>query len=259
MQAENITVSFRKENQKRLFSRERQEVLKNVSLELRDGECLALVGESGSGKSTLGRVLSGLLKPNDGKVLIDGVDMYANIKQRRKISIVFQDYTTSVNPRFRVRDIIAESLRALKLSGEPCSDVRKRTVEILEQVGLSEDYEARYPHELSGGQLQRICIARAVATKPEMILLDEAISSLDASTQTQIMDLLIRLKQKHGFSYFFITHDLTAVTYMCDRVFFLNEGEITERVDDTRKLPSVTDDYAKKLLASVVLIDRAGD
>jgi nickel transport system ATP-binding protein len=259
LQAENITVSFRKENQKSLFGKERQEVLKNVSLDLRDGECLALVGESGSGKSTLGRVLSGLLKPNDGKVFIDGVDMYANLKQRRKISIVFQDYTTSVNPCFRVRDIIAESIRALNLSGEACSNVRGRIAEILEQVGLSEDYEARYPHELSGGQLQRICIARAVATKPEMILLDEAISSLDASTQTQIMDLLIRLRQEHGFSYFFITHDLTAVTYMCDRVCFLNEGRITERVDNITKLPLVMDDYAKKLLASIVLVKRVND
>jgi nickel transport system ATP-binding protein len=259
LQAENITVSFRKENQKRLFGRERQQVLKNVSLELRDGECLALVGESGSGKSTLGRVLSALLKPNDGKVLIDGVDMYANSNKHglRKISIVFQDYTTSVNPRFRVRDILAEPIRVLKLSGEPCSNVRARTAELLEQVGLSEDYGARYPHELSGGQLQRVCIARAVATKPEMILLDEAISSLDASTQTQVMDLLIRLRREHGFSYFFITHDLMAVTYMCDKVIFLHEGKITERVDGTRELPFVKDDYAKKLLASVVLLDRA--
>jgi nickel transport system ATP-binding protein len=112
---------------------------------------------------------------------------------------------------------------------------------------------------LSGGQLQRICIARAVATKPEMILLDEAISSLDASTQTQIMDLLIRLRQEYGFSYFFITHDLTAVTYMCDRVCFLNEGRITERVDNIKKLPLVTDDYAKKLLASIVLVQRVND
>lgn len=256
LRAENISVGFRKENQKSLFGRERQQVLKNVSLELRDGECLALVGESGSGKSTLGRVLSGLLKPNGGKVLIDGVDMYTRLHGRRKISIVFQDYTTSVNPRFRVRDIIMESIRALKLSGEPCFDTGARTREFLEQVGLSEDYAARYPHELSGGQLQRVCIARAIATKPEMILLDEAISSLDASTQTQVMDLLIRLRQEHGFSYFFITHDLTAVTYMCDRVIFLHEGQITERVDNIEKLPLVKDDYAKKLLGSVVLIDR---
>jgi ABC-type dipeptide/oligopeptide/nickel transport system, ATPase component len=263
LRVEKVCVSFRKERQKRLFGRERQQVLRDVSLWLKEGESVALVGESGSGKSTLGRVLGGLLQPERGRVLVDGKDLYdvpggpGGDALRHKISIVFQDYVTSVNPRFRVRDIIGESLRALRRTGEGKGDATGLTVELLEQVGLSGDYLQRYPHELSGGQLQRVCIARAVAIRPEMIVLDEAISSLDASTQTQIMDLLLMLKEKHRFSYFFITHDLTAVTYMCDRVLFFNNGSIVEQVDDMSRLSHVRDDYARRLLDSVIEIDDA--
>lgn len=244
-----VCMSFKKERQEQFLGKERQQVLRDVSFELHRGECLALVGESGSGKSTLGRIVSGLLKPEKGEVRIDG-----NVGVKRRVGIVFQDYTTSVNPRFRVSDIIGESLRVLRLSGEGCPDAQSRTAELLEQVGLSEEYRTRYPHELSGGELQRVCIARALAIRPEMLVLDEAISSLDASTQTQIMDLLACLRQEHGLSYFFITHDLTAVTYMCDRVLFLNGGEITERVDDIQNISFVRDVYARNMLDSVVLI-----
>ena len=260
LRAENLEVSFRKERQTRLFGRERQPVVRNVSLEIARGESLALVGESGSGKSTLGRVLCGLQKPERGRVLIDGLDLYrrqtaaGRWRLRHKISIVFQDYTTSVNPRFRVREIVGESLRALALTGRPV-DAERRTEELLEMVGLSRAYMDRYPHELSGGQLQRVCIARAVAVEPELIVLDEAISSLDASTQVQVMDLLIDLRDAQRFSYFFITHDLTAVTYMCDRVAFFENGEIVETVEDMSRLPWVENEYARRLLGSVIGIE----
>jgi nickel transport system ATP-binding protein len=254
LSVEDVCVSFKKERQTRLFGKERQQVLKNVSFELKEGECLALAGESGSGKSTLGRVVCGLLRPEKGRVLIDGSgEAGCTRRGAGMISVVFQDYATSVNPRFRVRDIVAEPLRALRRWGESaCAEARLG--ELLGQVGLPLEYQARYPHELSGGELQRVCIARAVAANPKLIVLDEAISSLDASTQVQVMDLLAGLRREYGFSYFFITHDLTAVTYMCDRVIFLNEGRITERVDDMAKLSQVRDGYAKKLLDSVVLI-----
>jgi nickel transport system ATP-binding protein len=259
---ENICVSFRKERQEKLFGRERQHVLNGVSLRIDKGESLALVGESGSGKSTLGRVICGLLKPNSGLATMDGIGIYAHRTKaqetnlRNRISIVFQDYTTSVNPRFRIGEIIGESLRVLEKSGRADGRPRQEQVKsLLNQVGLPESYAARFPHELSGGQLQRVCIARAVAVKPELIVLDEAISSLDAPTQTQVMDLLIKLRCLHGFSYFFITHDLTAVTYMCDRVLFFHNGNIVEAVDNINELPYVRDEYARRLLDSVIRID----
>lgn len=125
----------------------------------------------------------------------------------------------------------------------------------METVGLNEGFMNRYPHELSGGQLQRVCIARAVATEPQFILLDEAISSLDASTQTQVMDLLKNLQNKYKLSYIFITHDLPSVTYMCDKVLFFHDGEIVEKVEDIYELSKVKSSYAKKLLNSILEID----
>lgn len=234
LEAKNINVSFKKENQKTIFGKERQQVIKNVSLSLKKGECLGIIGESGSGKSTLGKTLIGLLKPDSGNIIFDGVDMYNATKEEKrkiqqKISIVFQDYTSSANPRFLVKDIIGESLRVLERKLGKKIDKVSKIKELLETVGLNEGFMNRYPHELSGGQLQRVCIARAVATEPQFILLDEAISSLDASTQTQVMDLLKNLQNKYKLSYIFITHDLPSVTYMCDKVLFFHDGEIVER------------------------------
>ena len=246
LHADGIHVSFKKENQKSLFGRERQQVLRGISLSLREGECLGIIGESGSGKSTLGRVLAGLLRPERGTVRIDGLDLYARRSAREastlhhSLSVVFQDYTSSANPRFRVEHIIGESLRALERGTGRRMDRRARTCELLEQVGLPAAFISRYPHELSGGQLQRVCIARALAIRPRILLLDEAISSLDASTQVQIMDLLIGLRRDLGLSYLF------------DRVVFINDGTIVEQVDDIRRIAMIRNDYAHKLLESVM-------
>lgn len=260
LEAKNVNVSFKKENQKTIFGKERQQVIKNVSLSLKKGECLGIIGESGSGKSTLGKTLIGLLKPDSGNIIFDGVDMYNATKEEKrkiqqKISIVFQDYTSSANPRFLVKDIIEESLRVLERKLGKKIDKVSKIKELLETVGLNEGFMNRYPHELSGGQLQRVCIARAVATEPQFILLDEAISSLDASTQTQVMDLLKNLQNKYKLSYIFITHDLPSVTYMCDKVLFFHDGEIVEKVEDIYKLSKVKSSYAKKLLNSILEID----
>jgi nickel transport system ATP-binding protein len=261
LKAEGISVKFKKENQKKLFGREEQEILKDVDIKLNEGECIGIIGESGSGKSTFGKVLVGLLKPNSGNVLINGMDMYKRTTREEKqkltqtISIVFQDYTSSANPRFKVKDIIGESLRVKERNSGVKIDKEEKIKELLNQVGLSETLMGRYPHELSGGQLQRVCIARALAIEPKIILLDEAINSLDASIQTQIMDLLLELKEKYNLSYIFITHDLTAVTYMCDKLVFFNNGKIVEKVDDISRLSLVSNDYARRLLDSVMVID----
>ena len=229
-----------------------------MSLTVKEGTCLGILGESGSGKSTMGRVLCGLLKPDSGEAVLDGVSVYASRAGRQnlqnKLSIVFQDYTTSANPRFRIRDIIGEGLTVQERREGKKLDRKAETSRLLELVGLPADFADRFPHELSGGQLQRVCIARAVACKPEIILFDEAISSLDAHTQVQVMDLLRELKDRLGLTYIFITHDLTSITYLCDDVLFLYQGRVTENLP-VERISETKDEYARKLLESIVVFD----
>lgn len=229
-----------------------------MSLNVKRGTCLGILGESGSGKSTMGRVLCGLLKPDSGEAILDGVSVYASRAGRRnlqnKLSVVFQDYTTSANPRFRVKDIIGEGLTVRERREGGRLERKKEMAALLELVGLPADFAGRFPHELSGGQLQRVCIARAVACKPEVILFDEAISSLDAHTQVQVMDLLRDLKEKLGLTYVFITHDLTSITYLCDDVLFLYQGRVTEYLPVSR-ISETKDEYARRLLESIVVFD----
>jgi nickel transport system ATP-binding protein len=258
LKVNNVCVSFRSERQEKIFGTTRNQVLFDVSLKVSQGTCLGILGESGSGKSTLGRVICGLLKPDTGEVKIQDVSVYASRNGRKnlqkRLSVVFQDYTTSANPRFRVKEIIAEGLAARERNQKIRLDRLEETNRLLELVGLDSSYANRYPHELSGGQLQRVCIARAVACQPEIILFDEAISSLDAHTQVQIMDLLHDLKEKLGLTYIFITHDLTSVTYLCDDVLFLYHGRITEHIPVSH-IAETKDNYARKLLASIIEFD----
>ena len=254
----NVNVSFRSECQDKVFGYTRQQVLFDVSLTVRDGSCLGILGESGSGKSTMGRVICGLLKPDSGEAVLDGVSVYESRAGRKnlqnKLSIVFQDYTTSANPRFRIRDIIVEGLTVQERRENKRLDRRAEVNRLLELVGLSAEFADRFPHELSGGQLQRVCIARAVACKPEIILFDEAISSLDAHTQVQVMELLRELKDRLGLTYIFITHDLTSITYLCDDVLFLYQGRVTEHLP-VERISETKDEYARKLLESIVVFD----
>ena len=258
LELKNINVSFRNERQDKIFGHTRQQVLFDVSLAVKEGTCLGILGESGSGKSTMGRVLCGLLKPDSGEAVLDGVSVYASRAGRRnlqnKLSIVFQDYTTSANPRFRIRDIIGEGLTVQERREGKKLNRKAETSRLLELVGLPANFADRFPHELSGGQLQRVCIARAVACKPEIILFDEAISSLDAHTQVQVMDLLRELKDRLGLTYIFITHDLTSITYLCDDVLFLYQGRVTENLP-VERISETKDEYARKLLESIVVFD----
>ena len=258
LELKNINVSFLSERQDKIFGHTRQQVLFDVSLAVKEGTCLGILGESGSGKSTMGRVLCGLLKPDSGEAVLDGVSVYASRAGRRnlqnKLSIVFQDYTTSANPRFRIRDIIGEGLTVQERREGKKLNRKAETSRLLELVGLPADFADRFPHELSGGQLQRVCIARAVACKPEIILFDEAISSLDAHTQVQVMDLLRELKDRLGLTYIFITHDLTSITYLCDDVLFLYQGRVTENLP-VERIRETKDEYARKLLESIVVFD----
>lgn len=231
-----------------VFSAERQIILKNVSLECRNGECLGIIGESGSGKSTLGRLMLGIEKPDRGTVLFNGM----NVEDRRvrlgNLSVVFQDYKSSINPFFTVKDAILEPL---KIQNKNRKENEDKVVTLLNQVGLPSSYRNKYPHELSGGEVQRVCIARAISTEPKCIILDEAISSLDVSVQTQVLELLKKLKRFYNMSYVFITHDIQAAAYICDRVIIFRDGQIEEivEIDHLKNVKSV---YAKKLLQSLI-------
>lgn len=225
-----------------------QEVLKGISFNIEEGDCVGLIGESGSGKSTLSRVVLGLEKCSSGEVLIDRKPVGKWIKENPgKISVVFQDYTSSANPRFTIKEVISESIISTKLN----THIESRVNELLEKVGLSLELKDRYPHELSGGQLQRVCIARAISTNPKFLVLDEAISSLDVSVQAQIMKLLRDLKDDLNLTYLFIAHDLQAVMSICSKILFLYKGNIVDEVA-SKDLCKVENEYSKKLLSSII-------
>ncbi len=233
--------------------RERQEVLRGVSFSIRQGECAGLVGESGSGKSTLSRIVMGLEAPASGTVRLEGEAIAVWKKRNRgQMSVVFQDYTTSVNSRFTVSDIIAEPLEK---GGKEIKERRIRN--LLEQVELSPLLSNRYPHELSGGQLQRVCIARAISTQPRFVVLDEALSSLDVSVQAQVLLLLRQLKQELNLTYLFIAHDLQTITNLCDKVLFLYKGTIVETLPSSQ-LYGAKNEYARRLLNSVIAFEGVG-
>ncbi|AFC29075.1 ABC transporter ATP-binding protein [Paenibacillus mucilaginosus 3016] len=230
------------------FSRERQHVLKNISFECSQGECLGVIGESGSGKSTLGRLILGIEQPDQGEIRFEGANVTGRRARSGSISAVFQDYTSSMNPFFTVEEVIKEPLRLLKMSKQ---DMHDKIDVLLNQVGLSPSYRPKYPHELSGGEAQRVSLARAVAAEPKLILLDEAVSSLDGSVQLQVLDLLKSLRRIYGMSYIFITHDIQAAAYLCDTVMIIRDGQIEEKVR-IEQLKDVQSAYAKKLLQMII-------
>ncbi|WP_110954928.1 ABC transporter ATP-binding protein [Anaerosinus massiliensis] len=246
LEVENIYKSYKK--QKNFFcSSHKQSVLQDVSFAVNSGECVGLVGESSSGKSTLSRLILNLERPDSGRILMEGQPIQKWLRTHRgAVSVVFQDYTTSVNPRFTVEQIVAEPLKILH---KPLS--KDCIVNLLETVNISSGFMKRYPHELSGGQLQRVCLARAISTTPRFIVLDEALSSLDVSIQAQMLQLLKKLKQQMGITYLFIAHDLQTLTNLCDKVLFLYQGKIVEEAY-SQNLYKVNHIYAKRLLESVL-------
>jgi peptide/nickel transport system ATP-binding protein len=200
----------------------------NVSLEIEEKSVYALVGESGSGKSTIGKIVVGLLHPTEGSVEIEGIDLARERdeslvrKIRSNIQMIFQDPFASLNPRWRVAKIIEEPVKAI---GGNTSSVAER---LLELVGLSKDDANKYPHEFSGGQRQRICVARALSSEPKLIVCDEPTSALDVSVQAQVLNLMSDLREKLGLTYLFISHDLTVVKHMADKIGVLYLGRLVE-------------------------------
>jgi peptide/nickel transport system ATP-binding protein len=226
-----------------------------VSLEVAQGETLALVGESGCGKTTLARAVLRLIEPTAGEVRLMGESLAglagdALRRKRAQMQIVFQDPFASLNPRMRVGEILEEGMAALLPELDRPGRAR-RGLELLDQVGLPEDAARRYPHEFSGGQRQRIAIARALAVRPKLLILDEPTSALDVSVQAQILNLLADLRREHGLAYLFITHNLSVVSYLADRVAVMRAGRIVEAGAAEQVLIRPGNDYTRLLLNSV--------
>ena len=230
------------------------QAVNDVSLAVRRGETLALVGESGSGKSTLGRVLLNLLKPTAGDVIYEGRNLgnlpADKLRQvRRDLQIIFQDPFASLNPRMNVESIIGEPIWLHR--DDSRSARQDKVVELLRTVGLAPEHGSRFPHEFSGGQRQRIGIARALASEPRLILGDEPVSALDVSVQAQILNLLVDLKHEFGLSLLFISHDLSVVHYIADRVMVMHAGEIVESGDRRDIWARPAHAYTRSLIRSV--------
>ena len=227
----------------------------DVSLDVYPGETLGLVGESGCGKTTLGRSILRLVEPSDGKIIFEGKDVMSlsgnDLREYRKhAQIVFQDPYSSLNPKMRVGDAIAEPMLVHGL--EPDAKRRHDKVcELLTEVGLKPEHYQRYPHEFSGGQRQRICIARALAVRPKLIICDESVSALDVSVQAQVLNLLNRLKKDFGFTYIFISHDLSVVRFMSDRILVMYNGRPVELGDADEIFNNPKNDYTKKLINAI--------
>ena len=251
--AKNVTKSFS------LGGNKHHIAVNDVSLDMYKGETLALVGESGCGKSTLAKLFMRLIKADSGEIIFDGIDISSLSEKdvrpyRKRMQMVFQDPASSLDPRMKVRDVIAEPLKVWKVCDSK-EEMDDRVKELLELVDLKESALDRYPHQFSGGQKQRIGIARAIALNPDLIICDESVSALDVSVQAQILNLLKRLKKELGLSCLFISHDLSVVNFIADRVCVMHDGQICEMADKESIYSNPESEYTKYLLDAVHVYD----
>ncbi len=255
LSVKNLSVHF--PTKRTLFGKQSSftKAVDDVSFEVYKGETLGLVGESGCGKTTLGRTLLRLIEPTAGKIIYNGIDLTAKKKDelrslRKEVQIIFQDPYSSLNPRTTIGAAIAEPIKVHHILATD-KQRKDKVTELLEKVDLKAEHFNRYPHEFSGGQRQRIVIARALALNPSFIVCDESVSALDVSVQAQVLNLLNDLKKEFGFTIIFISHDLSVVRYISDRIMVMNKGKIEEsgNADDIYFNPQSA--YTKKLIASI--------
>ncbi|GHV94230.1 peptide ABC transporter ATP-binding protein [Spirochaetia bacterium] len=230
------------------------QAVSDVSFSVNQGETFGIVGESGCGKSTIGRLILRLVEPSEGEIFFEGKNILKYNKKslleiRKKIQIVFQDPFASLNPRMTIEDIIAEPL--VCCTSMNAESRRQRVMELLKLVGLNFDYADRYPHEFSGGQRQRICIARALALNPKLIICDEAVSALDVSIQSQILNLLRELQRQMGLTYIFISHNLSVVKHISDRIAVMYLGRLVELTAKNILFNNPLHPYTKALLSAI--------
>ncbi|WP_442580328.1 ATP-binding cassette domain-containing protein [Mesorhizobium sp. ASY16-5R] len=260
----NATSLLRMENIHRTFRNGARSVAaaSGVSLELQPGETLGIVGESGSGKSTVGRIAAGLETADSGRIVIAGNDVAqlprkARFETMRKVQMIFQDPYSSLNPRLRVGLQVAEGLRDRKNLGY--AQIREKLQQLFTDVGLSPDHIDRYPHEFSGGQRQRVAIARAMAPDPELIVADEPVSALDLTVQAQIINRLIQAQMQRSLAYLFISHDISVIARLCDRVAVMYRGRIVEQGSAADVIRDARHPYTRSLLAAVPRLDHRRD
>ncbi|WP_147113098.1 ABC transporter ATP-binding protein [Tateyamaria sp. syn59] len=230
--------------------RDRVDAVKGASFDVGTGESFGLVGESGSGKSTILRAITGLAPTWSGRITVDGraVEKARPRAFYKQVQMVFQDPYASLHPRHSVDAVLAETL---KLHG--FTDIDARVAKLLDDVGLGQKFRFRYPHQLSGGQRQRVAIARALAPEPQLLLLDEPTSALDVSVQAEILNLLADLRQGHGLTFLMVSHDLSVVGHMCDRLAVMKDGEIVEVMDVAAlRAMKATHPYSQHLLQASV-------
>ena len=251
----NLTTSF--PIKKGLFGKAKEEftAVDDVSFEIYPGETVGLVGESGCGKTTLGRSIIRLINPNSGEIIFDGNSIREmkgeSLRQlRKKIQIIFQDPYSSLNPMQTIGKAITEPLKIHKIV-DGKKERKQRVFELLEKVGLSPSHYDRFPHEFSGGQRQRICIARALATNPQFIICDESVSALDVSIQAQVLNLLNDLKKEFKFTYLFISHDLSVIKFMADRILVMNNGKLVEMGYPAAMFERPKEKYTKNLIDAI--------
>ena len=228
----------------------------HVSLSVKRGETLGLVGESGFGKSTLGRTILRLIPATEGQVLYNGEDILTYDKKkmwemRRKLQIIFQDPYSSLNPRMTVYDLISAPLEVYRIGTK--EERREMVEEILQEVGLDKQYLNRFPHEFSGGQRQRIGIARALILNPEFVVCDEAVSALDVSVRAQVLNLMRNMQQKKNLTYLFISHDLSVVRHISDRIAVMYLGSVAEIAEKAQLYSNPMHPYTKALLSAIPL------
>ena len=229
-----------------------------ISFTIERGQTMGLVGESGSGKTTIGRTIVRLYKPTAGQILFDNMDLAKlqgePLRQaRQRVQMIFQDPYASLNPRYTIGSLIAEPMHIYKVASK--DEIRERTAELLRVVGLRAEYIDRYPHEFSGGQRQRIAVARALAINPEFVIADEPVSALDVSIRAQVLNLLQSLQQKFNLTYLFVSHDLSVVRHVADRIAVMYLGKIVELSDRDELYSAPKHPYTRALLSAVPIPD----